>query len=281
MVLGELYAGVLRRTIWQRQSGRSVWEDDWDILCICDACRFDLMESVAPLYSWLPEPEDLQSINSVGTTSSEWISNTFSQSSADLENTVYISGNPYTHFAPEDQLKEVVDVSKSTWKETEVSTVPPKVLTDIALDYLENHDQGDRIIIHYMQPHTPFRSQPEWFTGEESVWSLLRREEISEDEFWEAYRDNLSWVIEEISRLRDCTDDQIVITSDHGNATGEYGLWAHPEQTRIPELVEVPWIKLTGIGAKPPEIKYKFDDWLTRQMANETEERLKAFGYLD
>lgn len=35
-----------------------------------------------------------------------------------------------------------------------------------------------------------------------------------------------------------------MLTADHGECFGEYGVYAHPSGVRIDELVKVPWIVL-------------------------------------
>jgi hypothetical protein len=61
------------------------------------------------------------------------------------------------------------------------------------------------MIVHYMQPHQPFRSRSDWIgedhnlanvvdTDQEAgpcIWQRYRRGEFDDEEFWTAYRDNL------------------------------------------------------------------------------------------
>ena len=53
--LNELYTGLLRRSgrIWNY--GTSVYEEDWDVLIVLDACRPDVLEHLAQEYTFLPE----------------------------------------------------------------------------------------------------------------------------------------------------------------------------------------------------------------------------------
>jgi len=36
----------------------------------------------------------------------------------------------------------------------------------------------------------------------------------------------------------------VIITSDHGEAFGEEGVWEHHIETPIPPLIEVPWLEV-------------------------------------
>lgn len=58
------------------------------------------------------------------------------------------------------------------------------------------------------------------------------------------YRENLRSVLEYVSRLIDDLEGKIIVTSDHGEAFGEQGIWEHHVETPIPPLIEVPWVEI-------------------------------------
>jgi hypothetical protein len=58
------------------------------------------------------------------------------------------------------------------------------------------------------------------------------------------YEENLRLALEEAARLVDHLDGSVVITSDHGEAFGEQGVWEHHIETYIPPLIEVPWLRV-------------------------------------
>ncbi len=60
----------------------------------------------------------------------------------------------------------------------------------------------------------------------------------------ERYRSNLRRSLRAVADLADDLDGDIVVTADHGEAFGEYGVWKHNGQTHIPPLVHVPWMRL-------------------------------------
>lgn len=60
------------------------------------------------------------------------------------------------------------------------------------------------------------------------------------------YEENLRLALAAAANLAEYLDGRVVVTSDHGEAFGEHGIWEHHVETHIPSLVEVPWIVLDG-----------------------------------
>lgn len=61
------------------------------------------------------------------------------------------------------------------------------------------------------------------------------------------YEDNLHLVFEAAADLAADFEGDVVITSDHGEAFGEEGIWEHHVETHIPALIEVPWLVLDDL----------------------------------
>lgn len=73
-----------------------IWESDWDLLVVLDACRPEWLQSVQDEFDFLDTIDDTWS---VGSHSQEWIENTFSEENCDFySETAYVTGN---HFANE------------------------------------------------------------------------------------------------------------------------------------------------------------------------------------
>lgn len=266
--------------------GDYIWDDpDWDVCCIVDATRWDQWQEISPEYDWL----DDESGWSVGSCSPEWYGKTFDPETLaglDTGRVGVVTANPFAgkhnrrmpHLlgdaTPIDSHDfAVVDyVFDDAWG-TEINgeyidVVDPAVVTDRAWQAWTEYDL-DRLVVHYMQPHLPFRARPEWFgrrqslkhfgedageAGEayagpgKSIWKRLRDGQVPRDEVWDAYCDNLRWGLDEIDRLRRALDGEILITADHGNAMGEWGVWSHPPHMMVPELRKVPWVHVGGDG---------------------------------
>jgi hypothetical protein len=231
--------------------GVNVFEYDWDVLVVLDACRVDLMRSVAPEVAALGPVE---TIRSVGSSSSEWLEGTF-HDRPETARTAMVTGNTWTdrYLTPE-SFALLDEVWKYAWDE-ELGTVPPEAVTDRAVAVARD-DTPDRLVAHYMQPHHPFIPRP--LAGDDGMvrssvessdsnpWVLLRRGELSKEEVWAAYEANLRYVLPYVEQLVENVSGRVVISSDHANLFGEWGLYGHPMQVPVPALVTVPWVVCEG-----------------------------------
>lgn len=272
--LREMYT-TLTSKIGPRLPSDSIWERDWDVLCVLDGCRLDTFREVVD--------EDCDTLRSVGSTSQTWIPQTFDNHNTSTVG--YITGNPFSTKTNTSEFAYYREIGVESAHGIE--TVPPKQLTDCAIRaWRQRNDLGiDQLVVHYMQPHVPFRSRPEWFkewkgseTWGSSVWERLRTGDISRDELFEAYRDNLRWVWEEtgVARLRENCDARIAATADHGNAAGEWGFYGHPKGAPAPAIRHVPWTTLSGFDSHEiqPDVTLKQSDG-----ERDVEASLEALGY--
>ncbi|WP_147439952.1 LTA synthase family protein [Haloarcula sp. Atlit-7R] len=189
---------------------------------------------------------------------------------------------------PTDHLDEVW---RSQWN-NELGTILPRPITDAAIRYGRTND-FDRLIVHYMQPHHPFISIPDVDRGTyieagdedrvqrtETIWEQLQSGELTEDFVWHHYAENLRCVLNDVALLLDNIDaDSAVITSDHGNAIGEYGVYGHLANVPLPCLVDVPWYRTTAndAGDYDPGSSREDRENLT---SNDVKDRLADLGYM-
>jgi hypothetical protein len=287
--LHELYIGGLRRVQQVLRTGTPHWDGDWDILVVCDACRADLFREFCEEggYDWLPEPEQMETWWSAGSTSEEWMASMFDeQHLGEMQTTGYVSGNPFvTGFDTEAfGYFELVDPE---WV-SDVRTIDPAKITDLGIDVWRRREEHDidRLILHYMQPHAPFRSRPEWFEmdlAERSPWGAgflqLRDGKISRGEFWSAYLDNLHWVAEYVDLVVEHTEAEIVISADHGNGLGEWGVYGHPSHVPTASVREVPWVRVEGKSLPGYEPDLSWIEGGDTNQSHSIEEHLSALGY--
>lgn len=267
------------------RQGENIFEDDWDILLVLDACRVDLLQEVKNEYTFL---ESIDTRRSVGSTSSEWMDNTFTEEYRDIvANTVYVTGNPFSdeHADPAD-FAEVDEVWRDGWDE-DAETIPPRPLTDRAIAHWRSIGATDKMIVHYMQPHYPFLgssidgsglSLESWGKKFDSknVWELLRDGDIELDDIWGAYRENLRTVLNDVQLLLEVIDaDTVAITSDHGNGVGELGVYGHPEGICLSALRDVPWITTSAKKVRD----YEPETIRNPGSENDVSDRLEALGY--
>jgi len=76
----EFRIGIRRRTNWLENRSTHVFDRDWDVLVVLDACRVDLLRSVAGEYDFVTGD---QTIYSVAPTSKLWLNRTFQPLTAD------------------------------------------------------------------------------------------------------------------------------------------------------------------------------------------------------
>jgi len=283
----ESYVAALSRLNRLDAGDFTVYEQDWDVLVVLDACRPDLFAEVAPEYEFTSE---FQSIRSAGSNSEQWLEETFSPRFAEeMAQTTYIVGNPFsdTHLDPTD-FAVLDELWRHAWDE-DIGTVPPEPLTETAIYRWRNGDH-DRMIVHYMQPHFPSIPKPDHQSGIDlndvgdgwsSVWEMLRRGEADTEEVWNAYRANLEHVLDSVGELVTSIDaDQVVVTSDHGNAFGSWGLYGHPPAP-IDAVRQVPWCETTARNVSDRNVDTP--SWVSEgadRLDSGTEKKLKDLGYI-
>jgi hypothetical protein len=232
---------------------RPIWEKEWDTLLIIDACTADLAEE-----EFTEEKYNFSTTTAPGSSSREWAEH-FSEAE-NLEDIIYISANPHIsnqkieEFAGKNPFFMIYDVWKTGWDE-EKHTVPAEAVNKKFQEVKEMYPDK-KFILHYMQPHHPFigekqlddtsfvfPGQAEDIEREDMVWERLKKGEIDEKEFRDAYRSNLIYVKEKIEQLPGL-EGKTIITADHGNIFGKRGMYAHPPGVYFDELVQVPWIEV-------------------------------------
>lgn len=291
--IGALYSEIKTYTfknIAKCYPSTNIYEKDWDILVILDACRSDLFREVYPQYDFMG---NFSTINSVGSKTPEWIHKTFIKKYFDeISNTIYISGNPNSAKIDESKFQRVEHLWNSIWDD-EIGTMPPRPITDYGIN-ISRDESPDRLILHYMQPHYPFVNYPSLDQGipkerlnppyygenaNKSVWQKLEDKELDKETVWEAYKDNLEYVLDDITMLVENVDAKLVISSDHGNALGEFGIYGHPYGRPIPSLRKVPWIEIAARNTNEynPVLEYPgYEDTHSASI----EEKLSSLGYL-
>lgn len=187
-------------------------------------------------------------------------------------------------------VEHLEEVWRSQW-DNELGTILPRPITNATIRYSRAND-FDRLIVHYMQPHHPFVSIPDVDRGtyieagdervqrSKTIWEQLQSGELDRDFVWHHYAENLRYVLDDVSLLLNNIDvDSAVVTSDHGNAMGEYGIYGHLANVPLPCLVNVPWYQTTAYdtGNHDPGSHKETDEKIT---TNEVEDRLADLGYM-
>lgn len=270
-----------------------VLDKEWDVLIILDACRVDLLEEVAQDYDFIKTPPH-NTIWSADSYSEGWLVKNFTGKQLNkhknkIRNLIHVSGNPFTNDVFNgDEFNILDEVWRYGW-DNEQGYMPPSIITDKAIKH-HRDEPNNQMIVHYMQPHAPFISEnntkynididefanPDNKINNDTPWTLYRDSNLSRDELWSAYKDTLHVVLESVEKLINNIDaDKVIISADHGNAIGEWGIYGHPRSIAISPLRNVPWVKTTAKNIdkyEPPEYNINSDE-LDRN------EQLEALGY--
>ncbi|MGZ0745985.1 hypothetical protein [Haloparvum sp. AD34] len=271
------YVGGLRRV--PAPTGTNPLNDDWQVLTILDACRPDLLSEVTGEYSWLPDGDHVQKRRSPAGRSDDWMNTVFEEDTKDV---IYITGNPFAaNHVNDADFKDIIHAYKNHW-DSDRDVMPPRPITDYAVAAARENDMNNtRLIIHYMQPHFPSipaieRGDPTFGRGGlYKRWRRVRENEINENEVVSAYKDNLRYVLNEVGLLRENIPvSNMVITSDHGTALGEWGVYGH-SGLPISAVRNVPWISVPteDIGSHTPEVT------LADNEETAVKDQLSALGY--
>ncbi|WP_193310623.1 hypothetical protein [Halorubrum halophilum] len=290
--------------------GTNIFEKDWDVLIVLDTARCDTLSELEHEYEFL---SDTDSIWSVGSTSAEWMANTFSAKYLDeISKTAYITSNPNSQTVLENQLShryqgDRSDLSKlrrygnfdlvtpakfgrydPVWKQSKVDEklkiyenyAVPRNVTDKAVHTMRNND-FKRVVLHYMPPHTPFiidaiREEREPHEYEQRPWKYIRKTGDRSLPF-KSHKEMLRWVLDDIKiLLENIPANKVAITADHGDAFGEFGTYGHPAGSLNPNVRRVPWVMTSATDTR----SYVPDLEPDREEDEDIQEKLEALGYL-
>lgn len=296
-----LYKNIWSAITSRYPIGTNVFSKEWDALIVLDTCRVDALKQVASEYDFLT---DIGSITSVGSTSSEWIANTFTEKYIDdIRNTVYVAGNSHADFVLKQQDLPPYD---RNWGLANWRTVSSDQL--LHLDRWEDnvkHPEGhrspvrttdqaiavgrefdfERFIVHYAAPHDPYTAnavaeeREELHDYEEDPFLALKSGK-SFDLVWESYIDHLRYALDNVERLLDNLDAETVyITADHGEGFGEWGIYGHGVGAPSPHVKRVPWAKTTATDTREYDPGIDVHD-VQQVDSDSAEEILEDLGYL-
>ncbi|WP_162991414.1 alkaline phosphatase family protein [Halostella salina] len=286
--------------------GTNIYEDDWDGLIVLDACRVDALREVQDEYEFLT---GIESQWSRGSNSKEWLENTFTAEYLNrIDSTAYITANPFVNEldgSPPDpsgyppgrdsaicnnrltsglirddvvsaeDFGDIIELWDLATGEDDPQTHPSPV-TDCAITTARKTDY-ERYIIHYMQPHHPFYGDAGDKPWNKEPFRYLKNGGDYEA-VRDAYIDNLRLVLDHVELLLENFDaESVVITADHGELFGEWGLYSHMVGVPHPNLRKVPWVETTASDTGSYEPEYERSD--ERVSEDELQERLKALGY--
>jgi hypothetical protein len=264
----EFMKGALMRIGRFWNYGDDIFTEEWDALIVLDACRADLLESVAKEYAFLENADEHHISNA--SSSAEWMTKNLVSQPERTQDICYVSANPHDQLLSDANFTCIERVWENLWDES-INVTPPKAVTDTAIA-THRRNLDSRLIVHYMQPHAPYVS-----TGRREPFMDVKLGKISHTQLWAEYQENLRYVLDDVERLlRNVSAEKVVITADHGEALGEFGVYGHRNDVPIDGLKEVPWCATTATdtGRSQPDMdRYQHSD------AQSIEEKLEHLGY--
>lgn len=240
--------------MWNKFARRYVYPDhkdimarDWDNLIILDACRYDLFLSCNTLNG------EVECYYSNASNTAEFVRKTFV--GEHYPDTVCVTATPkYIKPNAEDAFHDVIHVWEDDWND-EARTVLPEVMVERVISAHKKYP-NKRLISHFIPPHLPFIGEigqqiphSVAFLGDlrghdrdkQNIWNAMSNGGLEIQRVWSAYKENLELTLPAIENLLDKLPGKSVVTSDHGNAFGEAGIFGHPSRRHIEPLVCVPW----------------------------------------
>jgi hypothetical protein len=223
-------------------SGTAIFDrEGWDICVVLDALRYDLAADYF---------DGVEPVRSVASTSKRWVPRTYGDRT--VASVGVVTGNPLYERLNADRFAHFHQAEMRAV--AGVRTIPPGDILAAAVGaWRDRQALGiEQLVVHAMQPHSPFRSRPAWFDSVtdgfgSSIWRRAGVGDVAPEALWAAYRDNLRWVDGALVQpLLNNVDATVAITADHGNAHGEAGCWGHPAGVDIPALRRVPWLTRQG-----------------------------------
>jgi len=299
--LYRIYVGGSMSILSRVNFGTNVYNNDWDILVILDTARIDTMQMVASDFNFIRQ---VDSIRSLGSTSSEWIAKTFTaEYNQEISNTVLLSANPHVQYTLYDRQFPEHDKNAffafTAWDTVQPSDFeyieqPWQYATNERYDHVLPEDMADRavslyrernpdrMIVHYMQPHRPHIAQAyeedrELTDSERDPFTYLKNGGDRERVFSNHVAD-LEFVLETGVKplLRNVDANTVAITADHGDGFGENWCYAHIAGDPRKQVRRVPWVETeaTDHGELEPTLTPPED------VEDKTEDRLEALGYI-
>jgi hypothetical protein len=108
--------------------------------------------------------------------------------------------------------------------------------------------------------------------------------DISLDEAWDGYIENLSLALESVKQLLGAVDGKSVITADHGELFGEWigpvptPLYGHTPRIRAEPLIKVPWFIIEADSRRT--VKADVSEQAEMSSSQTAKDRLGDLGYI-
>lgn len=265
-------------------------DEDWDVLTILDACRYDTFKRVHDL------PGKLQSTESIGSSTAPVFRENLDQTR--LHDTVFVSAHPTVYNGQRDQLvqrepirvqfHDQIDVWKDSGWNEKAQTVLPEKMEEYVMDAAKTY-RRKRLIIHFLQPHCPFVGEvgrKHYNPEKRDFWGEVMLGQTDKNYLKEGYRENLKTVLPTIRRILNEIEGKHVVTADHGQFLGERARpvpneeWGHPRGIHTQPVIEVPWLTYQNNNRREIQAESPVNNEAVEVKNEIIRERLSHLGYV-
>jgi len=266
--------------------GHNFVTDDWDILIILDACRADLFREEIKSHPLKEKLDTIDQVYSPASTSKEFMEKCYTQlSDEELSDIHLITANGWEDECLDTSRFHGIERVWEEYHDPSIGNTPPEPVTDAAINAYRQSN-ASRFIIHYLQPHAPFVHCPGKYNsvnrshGEgnsQNIWKGLQKGIYEESEILDDYAKNLEIVLDQLEILLNNMSGEVLITADHGNAIGDWGIYGHPGYVPLPQLKSVPYVKAHAKNSG----SYESDkENLDKKSKIEVSDHLRDLGYI-
>ncbi len=242
-------------------NGYNLMEDTWDYCIVLDACRYDIFREAQEQVD--VECDALGMKRSPASATMEWVRRCLTKKYND---TVLVTANPQLS---KTKLRENTGNSERFYKNIpawdtgwndNLKVTPPWTMVELCRKAVKKYPDK-RLLFWFMQPHYPFipfvergdysmgyETVPAFFNKKshtKKIWHDVLDGTISIDTARLEYLKNARLALKCVDNLLEYLEGDIIVTSDHGNAIGELGLYGHPQRVHIPPLVNIPFMEVT------------------------------------
>lgn len=288
----------------QNEPDGKIINEDWDTLCILDACRYDAFEQRNQIKGTLKQRTSLAS------NTTTFLKRNFL--GEELHDTVYLTANPKGlklengQYGSEQIFHATISLLDH-WDE-ETYTIHPDEVVSATLEARKQFPHK-RLIVHFVQPHLPYigeKAEELRACAQQQIggWNLNRDfldydtkdfdilsfevmenpdNDINASDLWDAYIETLDITLESVSSLVADFKERMVITADHGEMFGKRAyplgpkIYTHPRKVKTDELRTVPWLVVES--SSRPQI-YSDSPIKKDSISDEIiEDRLRKLGY--
>ena len=264
----------------------------WNVLIVLDACRADYYRRRAP---------EASCVRSLGRDTRQWVIRlcNLAEIRKRMRDILWVTANPVVDRTLEEigiaENLATLKVWETGWSRVgpqDIPTVPPVAVNTSVQEYLAAYGQPKHMIIHYVQPHSPYIGEYQlplagWGWGEDEMSQEINRLSDPRDAVgkgfatWgqvrRAYESNVELVRIAARDLRRKLGGNVVVTADHGEILGAGGRFGHDPSFCDPELRLVPWHQVRNRAFSPEPVKRMSPN--TAQ-GNQMQQKLRALGYM-